>query len=156
MASDTASHHRCAGRVKVRFEGLTFAHTVGAGERSYQLPELSEANVKRLVHIFKLEGVRRDQDQHVIRGIAATCDCDRVRAVTSGEVSLGEVPLDLHVHCFQGRHRVEAARRVLPRTQDHWWLVEIYEESRGLPADASKYCTDQADKAPQPYLRNSS
>ena len=87
-----------------------------------------EANVKRLLGIFKEEGCHRDNPTAYIPALAPDTE-------TSPWCEIGERLQDLragrglHVfRCLHGKHRVLAAQRFLPR-REQWWTVALYKSS---------------------------
>lgn len=100
------------GQARVRIEDLRF----DSGVRDYD-----EKNVNRLARIYALEGCCRDERANYIPAVVSR---DAIRQTGyNGEL---EIAAGTAVHCLHGKHRVLAARKVLP-VRDQWWTVAVYD-----------------------------
>lgn len=128
-----ASHRM--GFAKVHLSALRFLDRLEHGDgREQTLPQLNEPNVVRLVSIFRLAGPAREEEHNFIQAIAPTSVQERL----SPEFPAAEdvILVDLPLRCLRGRHRAEAASRILA-AEDQWWNVEVFDE--GPPSLSPEY-----------------
>lgn len=118
---------RSVGIVKLRFEKLHFTDHVLCEGTHRKLPPFDAKNVRRIVGRFLLEGIQRDCERNYIRAIAPKIEIDHALGDLSATCPDHVSDLDFEVRCLSGRHRVQAAKEVLP-AWDHWWTVEIFDE----------------------------
>jgi hypothetical protein len=96
---------------------------------------IDEKNVARLQEIYRLEGCKRDNPENNVPVLVA----ENVLSATLHHSGLtvedlhkvGQPPqLNLagstKLKCLHGRHRLEAAQRYLKRTENKWWIVDIF------------------------------
>lgn len=90
--------------------------------------DVDEKNVARLRLIFKTEGCQREDSAHVIPALIAKAELDQTW-LTSNRPA--EIPLspDQTLLCLHGKHRVLAAKEVLP-LRDQWWTLALYDDSK--------------------------
>lgn len=92
---------------------------------------LNVSKIDRLVHRFDYEGCRRgdpltwvpcklrqSEFQHILTGSS-----------DNGDPPAITLPHGWKLHCFQGKHRIAAARRWLP-PNDLWWYFEVYDADK--------------------------
>lgn len=116
------------GTARVRLESLHFEWN--------EPRELSRKNVERLKEIFRTENVRRLEPSNHIPAVVDETVLDA--AARASEVLAenllsnpdnGPPFLKISPHnrliCLHGRHRIQAAREILPPT-DAWWTVDLY------------------------------
>jgi hypothetical protein len=120
------------GRAKISLGSLQFAATHARNK------QFSHSKViKNLVRNFSREGCRRlDEENHVSALIS-----DQVLTETLNRANLTPeqfrntpmppvltIPSNIQLICLYGRHRLQAAGRLLDHGND-WWVVDLYEES---------------------------
>ena len=104
-------------------------------ERSDNPRQLDQKNVQRLIRVFELEGCDRlNAANHVPALISKNSltalletvpgGVDRLKSTDEEAVS---VDLPDHLTYLHGRHRLEAAKRVLAASEK-WWVIDLYEE----------------------------
>lgn len=111
------------GYAKVKLADLTFPDKVRNGITR----PLESKNVIRLERVFELEGVLRLLPEHYIAGLTPAGIGQSRLSQTRGDQALEILDLgpDIKIRCLYGRHRIEAAKRVLAH-DDRWWIVELY------------------------------
>lgn len=102
-----------------------------SGVRDYD-----EANVRRLLGIFKEEGCRRDDPATYIPALAPDVDTTTWRQDGEGVQDLRRGYATLAFRCLHGKHRVLAAQRFLPH-REKWWTVALYSSSMVVERDES-------------------
>ena len=118
---------KCKGSARIRLENLDFSQ---AGDAV-----LDASNVKRLVAIFQGEGCFQQESQYHLPAIIDREQLDLALRTsdTSSDLLLSPVqaqrpelrfPSGFQLRCLHGRHRVQAAREMVPRQT--WWTVELY------------------------------
>jgi hypothetical protein len=121
------------GTARVRLEVLDFQWN--------EPRELSRKNVERLKEIFRGDkrlygNIRRLDPRNHIPAVVEQSDLDD--AILASEVSAerllsnpdNDPPVlkfaeGYRLTCLHGRHRIQAAREILPPT-DAWWTVDLY------------------------------
>ncbi|KAI0810062.1 hypothetical protein GGR55DRAFT_689243 [Xylaria sp. FL0064] len=94
--------------------------------------ESNKEKTNRLVEIFKREGCDRLNDSHAIPGnITADLLSASLRQSNLSTADLRgpepptlHLPMGMHIHCFHGKHRVEALRQL--KRFSLWWTVKLY------------------------------
>lgn len=95
--------------------------------------DLDDRNVNRLIDIFKSQGCKRESTANAISVLVQRSAIEEALA-RQGSSSLAvhsivpaQLPyLNAKVLCLQGKHRIHAARKVLPYG-DWWWTVKIFD-----------------------------
>lgn len=116
------------GTARVRLENLHFEWN--------EPRELSRKNVERLKEVFRLENVRRLEPRNHIPAVLDQANLDE--ALQASEILAEQLMTNPHndppvlkfrphrrLTCLHGRHRIQAAREILPPT-DAWWTVDLY------------------------------
>jgi hypothetical protein len=118
------------GTAKVKLSFLAFPH-------SEQQQDTNKANVDRLKRLFRVEGgCRPDELGNRIPAIideAQWQQCLRISAPSTDHEPANssrthakiDFPSGFRLECLRGRHRVEAAKQVLP-DRHQWWTVDFY------------------------------
>lgn len=101
-----------------------------------ELRELSRKNVERLKEVFRTDNIRRLEPRNHIPAVVDQVDLDD--AIQASEISAESLlsnpdndppvltfPARHRLTCLHGRHRIQAAREILPPT-DAWWTVDLY------------------------------
>ncbi len=87
--------------------------------------QLNKKNVTTLLNLFRLEGCLRLDPEHHVPALIS-------RSVVPQGLHPGAEPPRFNpehpVVCLHGRHRVEAARKLLTGNEDRWWVVDLYSE----------------------------
>ena len=104
-------------------------------ERSENPRQLDHKNIERLIKVFELDGCDRlNTANHVpalISGSSLTALLETVPGGVDRLKSTDEEPVlvDLpdRLTYLHGRHRLEAAKRVLAASEK-WWVIDLYEE----------------------------
>lgn len=124
LAEERTSKYR--GTASIRLETLHFP--------SKDVRELDEKNVDRLIELFQKEGgCRRLEPQNHIPALvnpqqleaalqASGVSTERLLADSYPELNF---PPNYQLWCLHGRHRIQAAARVLP-LNDRRWVVDLY------------------------------
>ncbi|KAH7304396.1 hypothetical protein B0I35DRAFT_454701 [Stachybotrys elegans] len=121
------------GTARVKLSFLDFPY-------SEQLQRTKKANIDRLKRVFRVEGGCRPDD--LANRIPAIIDEGQWQQYLSeSNISMDHEPENItrthaeidfppgfRLQCLRGRHRVEAARQVLPE-RDQWWTVDFYPSS---------------------------
>ncbi|KAK0247123.1 hypothetical protein LTR29_017846 [Friedmanniomyces endolithicus] len=89
--------------------------------------DFDKANVDRLVNIFRLEGCQRDDPPHFVPGLIAreSLGPEWQQLLEPQRLSL---PTSVVLRCLHGKHRILAAREVLP-PHEQWWNVALYDDA---------------------------
>jgi len=105
------------GNAQVQLQNVDFA----PGVRDFD-----KANVDRLVNIFRLEGCQRDDPTHFVPGLIARehLGPEWQQLLEPQRLSL---PTSVVMRCLHGKHRILAAKEVLP-PHEQWWNVALYDE----------------------------
>ena len=116
------------GSARVNLDNLYFA--------SNWQRELSRKNVERLKGIFRVEGVRRLELGYHVPAVVDKADLDACKEAS--DVSTEQLmsnsdhnlpflnfPAQYRLICLHGRHRIQAAREILPQVEA-WWTVDFY------------------------------
>ena len=105
------------GNAQVQLQNMDFA----PGVRDFD-----KANVDRLVNIFRLEGCQRDDPTHFVPGLIARehLGPEWQQLLEPQRLSL---PTSVVMRCLHGKHRILAAKEVLP-PHEQWWNVALYDE----------------------------
>jgi hypothetical protein len=121
--------------VCVRFANLHF------GDLCPQ--EANEKVVVKLRDVFAHEGCLRLEPKNHIPAIISQANLDLAIHTTPGAIGASilaghkKLPCELifpdgvSIECLQGLHRVEAAKKMLPR-RDWWWTIDLYLEGMHL------------------------
>ncbi|KAL1885233.1 hypothetical protein Plec18167_001890, partial [Paecilomyces lecythidis] len=142
------------GSIKVReLDRLEFEGLGVYGARS-----LSEGNIKRLLHRFEKEGCRRLDPLTWIPAEVSPVDMGHIRMANSFEVLTRDNPKEIiippgcTVHCFQGRHRIEAATYWLKcgklAPHEMWWNLILYDASK-LSLESRRKLRETEDSSQQ-------
>lgn len=129
--SDQSASDACRlcfrGYARVALDDLTFPDADNLLHRP-----VSTSNVDRLLHIFRLEGCRRDDINNVVDGIID--ETSLTTSLLSQNATLpdqhlgsdGKIPwLSCSVQCLTGLHRIHAADIFLD-SNDKWWIVRLF------------------------------
>lgn len=115
------------GTASININVLSFPHSKG----------LNQGNVERLKRLFRTErSYRPDELPNRIPAVideqelhqclnASGISIARLQSDFAGDHAKLEFPPSFRLECLRGRHRVEAARQVLPHT-DKRWIVDLY------------------------------
>ena len=154
-AHSKAKHFLGFARIPLQYLDFTPALRTNHREES--------AKIKlRLIHVFKLEGCRRFDEENFID---AKIDADTLRIALEDKNLTSEqfqnrthnalsdptkIPhLEFHrtIPCFNGLHRIRAADEFLDNN-DKWWIVRLYAAEgciqtlrRPIRADSSRDCS---------------
>ena len=126
------------GTVKVyQIDQLLFESLDVCGARS-----LNQGNVRRLLHRFNKEGCRRSDPLTWITAEVLPSELQQLMTAGSVECLTRENPTELKlqlgctVRCFQGQHRLAAAKIWLS-PDELWWNLILYDSTK-LTADARR------------------
>ncbi|KAK3669647.1 hypothetical protein LTR78_010464 [Recurvomyces mirabilis] len=87
--------------------------------------DFDEANVVRLLGIFKQEGCQRHDSATYVPAILVSGGLSRLQHDGEALQDLRTQSPAFTVKCLHGKHRVLAAKRFLP-SHDQWWPVTLY------------------------------
>jgi hypothetical protein len=96
---------------------------------------LSEPNVRRLLEVFRQEGVQRLEPENFVPVIVPRAALDAAVQQSQTTVQalheIGHLPLlqvadDVQFRVLHGQHRLRAAEQFLMVEDGHWWCAEIY------------------------------
>ena len=126
------------GTVKVyQIDQLLFESLDVCGARS-----LNQGNVRRLLHRFNKEGCRRSDPLTWITAEVLPSELQQLMTAGSVECLTRENPTELKlqsgctVRCFQGQHRLAAAKIWLS-PDELWWNLILYDSTK-LTVDARR------------------
>ncbi|GAB7336289.1 hypothetical protein MBLNU13_g09039t1 [Cladosporium sp. NU13] len=91
--------------------------------------DFDERNVNRLKLVFRTEGCHRDNPVNFIPALVSKADLEQ-SSNTRGHPAELLLPPDRRLLCLHGKHRILAAKAVLP-LHDQWWTLAFYDE--GMP-----------------------
>lgn len=126
---------KCKGSARVNLECLDFpSDGVGA---------IDEANVRRLVSVFKREGCFPGDSRYHVPAIidhqqlqqavqASGIPPEALLDQTHSERPELRFPPGFRLRCLHGRHRIQAGREMAPPLR--WWTVDLY--LAGVPFDS--------------------
>jgi len=104
------------GNAQVRIESMSFE----PGIRDFD-----NANVARLLKIFRLEGCHRSDPSHFIPALV-TKDILGPGWQQGLQPQLLSLPVSVNLRCLHGKHRILAAKQYFPYIEQ-WWNVALYE-----------------------------
>ena len=119
--------YRCLGTVSVSLDFLSFPHST----------DLDLENVDRLEKLFRDDGACRPHAAYNrIPALINNRDlqqCLSLSGISAGDLTPCDsrvypdlsIPAGLHLECLRGRHRIEAASRVLAGGRRKW-VVDLY------------------------------
>ncbi|KAF2278978.1 uncharacterized protein EI97DRAFT_413974, partial [Westerdykella ornata] len=118
------------GLARVPLQSLKFNHPLVQQKHR----EISEKNIQRLCNVFARSSCQRLQQENYINAIVGQSELvgslaaigmtpSQMLKLQEGD-NLPYLSLD-SVFCLSGLHRVEAAKRYLP-SSDQWWVVRLY------------------------------
>jgi hypothetical protein len=117
---------------------------------------IDAANVKRLVHRFQLEDCHRLDPATWISCELPRSDLHDVLSATSAEASLTDqsppeisLPEHTQLRCFQGQHRLAAAREFFDLSS-LWWIVVVYDSN--ILTEAARRKLREGDYPAQEFL----
>lgn len=115
------------GCVKIKqLDQLIFDEIDVFGARAFD-----EANIDRLIHRFENEGCRRlDPDTWIPCEVSSSQE--RIEELDQHNPIEKDLPDGVKLHCFQGKHRIGAAREWLA-PNDIWWNFEVYDKDKLTP-----------------------
>lgn len=114
------------GSVKIhQLNQLLFDDIDIFGSRAFR-----QSNVDRILHRFDYEGCRRlDPLTWIPCEIKLSELQPLVSGLSSGDPKEIILPDDWNLHCFQGKHRIAAAREWLAPS-DTWWIFNLYDAEK--------------------------
>lgn len=148
ISKDRSANFR--GIARVRLECLNFDSEDLEDLEDLKAKDRDEdiKNVERLEEIFKTGGIWRLEPRHYIPAFIDKQTLDS--AIQNSKTSLKDLlenpeefppelkfPPNYHLECLHGRHRIEAARKVLT-PKSNWWIVSLY--LKGMILEVQDLC----------------
>lgn len=122
---------RYLGRARIDIKSLQFEidHTNASQFTNAKV-------VKKLAQKFALEGCHRLDEEHHVSALISPAVLQV--AIQKSGISVGdlrtagypqklEIPQATPLNCLYGRHRLQAAKGILP-PEDEWWVTELYSD----------------------------